>query len=69
MPKRRITRKDRLRAACVQAGTTLEGFATHEGVTLGHLYMVLSGQRESARLSTAVDAFIAEHLPQRASAA
>jgi hypothetical protein len=43
-------------------------FCREHGVTPGHLYKVLSGERQSPPLVEKVDAFIAKHVPTAASA-
>jgi hypothetical protein len=57
------SRKARFRAALALAHTTMREWAEQQGVTTGHLHQVLSGDRESVTLTTAVDAFIEQHLP------
>lgn len=62
-PRKDLTmRKRRFLAALDLAGHTQTSWAAQEGITVTHLYLVLSGQRESARLLAKVDAFIAEQL-------
>jgi hypothetical protein len=43
-------------------------FAREHDVTPGHLYKVLSGERQSPPLEAKVDAFIEKHVPAPASA-
>lgn len=50
------------KAALALSGTTLTKWAEQQGVTPEHLWTVLSGRRDSARLLNEVDAFIAKHL-------
>lgn len=64
-----LRRKARLKAALTLAGETMRGFAAHNDVTPQHLAAVLRGERESERLVTAIDRFIAEHRESRAYAA
>lgn len=47
--------------ALIHAEKTAKAFAAEQGVTETHLHMVLSGRRESNRLTKAIDAFIAAH--------
>ncbi|AHG92102.1 hypothetical protein J421_4635 (plasmid) [Gemmatirosa kalamazoonensis] len=63
MPSASDERKRRFEAALKLAGETMESWAQKQGISYGHLYFVLSGQRESARLSRLIEAFIADHLP------
>lgn len=60
------SRKSAFRAALALARMTQVDFARAHGVTPGHLSLVVNGERESARLTAIVDAFIAEHLPSMA---
>jgi len=62
-------RKRRLRAALGLRGMNQERFARVVGVKPGHLSAVLNERRESGRLTTVIDQFIAEHLPTASSAA
>ena len=48
------------------AGMNQGEWAEDEGITAGHLSLVLKGERESQRLTDKIDAFIAKHLPQSA---
>lgn len=67
-----MSRKARWRAAIALAGTTAKEWCTEQGITEGHLYQVLRGDRESPPLLQKIDAFIAkqfnEPLPEPASA-
>ena len=56
-------RKRAFRAALALAGKNVAQFAAANDVTVGHLYAVLGGKRESQTLVAAIDAFIAKHLP------
>lgn len=58
----RTTRKARFRAALALARMTAKQWASDNGVTETHLYAVLKGTRDSATLTSKVDAFIAQHL-------
>ena len=58
-----MSRKARFRAALALAHKTAREWARERDVTRGHLYAVLSGERESATLINQVDAFIGEYLP------
>lgn len=57
-----VSRKAQFRAACAYAGTTAKAWCEQRGITRGHLYAVLSGERESASLLADIDAFITEHV-------
>lgn len=61
-------RRKRFRAALALAGKDAQDFAEEADVTASHLSLVLHGKRESAILLQKVDAFIAKHLPEPASA-
>jgi hypothetical protein len=60
--REREMRKRRFLAALALAGLTREGWATQQGITATHLYMVLRGERESASLNGKIDAFIDQYL-------
>lgn len=64
MPKKPPRKTRELKAAVNLAGSTMEAFAAGLEVTSQHLRLVLSGKRESPRVSAAVDAFIEKHLPR-----
>jgi hypothetical protein len=66
MAKTNPTRKAKFLAALDLAGVTGRDWAASQGVDYSHLYRVLTGERESARLVGEVDAFIAAHAPARA---
>lgn len=59
--------RKRFRGALGLAGLTQGDFAQRCGVTSGHLSQVLSGDRDSASLMQKIEAFIAQHLVQKAS--
>jgi hypothetical protein len=63
---KRLTRKERFRAAVRVAGITAKQWCKDNEITEQHLYAVLGGKRESARLTEKVDAFIAAHGAPRA---
>jgi hypothetical protein len=63
MPKRKFARKRRFDAALKHAGMTGLAWCRANGVEYSHLYRVLTGERESGRLSAKIDAFLAEHTP------
>lgn len=68
-----MSRKARFKAALGLARITMRQWATEHGVTRGHVHAVLNG-RESPRLISSIDAFIAKQLgesipPQPASTA
>lgn len=60
--KEMTTRKARFRAALALARMTARQWTERESVTETHLYAVLKGDRESNKLITKVDAFIAQYL-------
>lgn len=63
------SRKTAFQAALVLARMTQAEFAHREGCSPSHLSLVLDGKRESERITVAIDAFTARHLPQLVSAA
>ena len=56
------TRKQRFHAALKLAGMTQRGWADDRGISEQHLILVLAGERESAPLTAAIDAFSTEQL-------
>lgn len=68
MRVQKAPRKQQLKAALALAGITLTQFAADNGVTYSHLYAVLNGERESQKLTAAIDAFVARHAPKIAAA-
>lgn len=56
-------RKRQFKAALALAGMTVMDFARVQGISQWHVYKVLSG-RESGRLETEIEAFIAKWVPQ-----
>ena len=61
--KHRTSRKAAFKAALALAGTNQREWAAGEGITAGHLSLVLAGERESERLTAKIDAYIARYLP------
>lgn len=61
MPKRSQTRKKDFKAALAYAEMTVKQWCQENSVTPPHLHLVLTGQRESARLIAVVDEFIEKH--------
>lgn len=59
----RVSRKGAFHAALALAGMTQRDWANQEGVTGGHVTLVLSGRRTSKSLTDKIDAFIREYLP------
>lgn len=53
------------KAALAYAGMSVGDFCESQNVTRTHLHLVLSGERESAKLTAAIDRFIYEHTPQK----
>jgi hypothetical protein len=69
LPPRATGRAKAFKVAIVNAETTVLAFAEAADVTPGHLYKVLSGERQSPPLLEKIDAFIAQHTPAASSAA
>lgn len=63
--KSKPDRKRFLKAALAYEGMTIGEFCEMQNVTRTHLHLVLSGERESMKLTAAVDAFIESHTPQK----
>lgn len=61
-------RRGRFLKALASAGQSQNAWAKKNGVSKGHLSLVLSGDRESAALWEKIDAFIAEHIGTRITA-
>lgn len=59
-------RRKAFKVALAYAGATVTQFAAEQGVTPGHLYQVLRGDRDSRVLLEAVESYIAVHTPRRA---
>ena len=53
------SRKRAFKVALARLGRTAKGFAEEQGISQSHLYAVLNGERDSDRLTSAIDAFIA----------
>lgn len=62
MPKAKTSRKQLFRAALAIADLTAEQWAEQEGVTSGHLSMILSGVRHNERIEARIDAFTKQQL-------
>lgn len=62
MPRAKTSRKALFKAALAIAGTTQDQWCEKEGLSVGHLSLVLAGKRESRSLTDRVDAFIKEHV-------
>ncbi len=62
MAKHRNPRKARFRAALALAGLTAEQWADQQGITAGHLSMVLTGKRESRALMEKIEQFTEQHI-------
>lgn len=58
MAKKTLPRKALFRAAVALNGESVEDVARRYNVTRGHLYAVLSDERESKKLSDAIDEYI-----------
>lgn len=63
MPKVAESRKARFKAALALANTTVLAWCEEQGISTGHLYQVLNGDRESASLLERVDAYIERYAP------
>lgn len=62
MPTPVETRNRQFRAALALAGMTGEQFAAKRGISFGHLWQVVRGNRTSPALEAEIDAFIKKHL-------
>lgn len=62
MSKAKTSRKKLFRAALAIAGMTAEQWGAQEGVTAGHLSMILSGVRHNDRIEARIDAFTKQQL-------
>lgn len=62
MPNETETRNREFRAALALAGMTGQQYAERVGVSWGHLWGVVRGERESKVLETEIDKFIDKHL-------
>lgn len=60
------SRKARFRAALALAHMTETSWALERKCSRQHLYLVLKGERESAKLVAEIDAFIAKYLTEAA---
>lgn len=65
MPKGKTNRKQLFRAALAIAGMTAEQWGRTQGVTSGHLSMILSGTRKNDAITSKIDAFVEKHLISR----
>lgn len=61
-----VRRRKLFRAALALVGKTQADFAAEQGVKPGHLSQVVSGKRESQRLTAEIAAFIAKQLGEDA---
>lgn len=61
-----VRRRKLFRAALALVGKTQADFAVEQGVKPGHLSQVVSGKRESQRLATEIESFIARQLGEDA---
>jgi hypothetical protein len=62
MSKAKTSRKQLFRAALAIAGLTAEQWGAREGVTSGHLSMILSGVRYNEGIVERIDAFTKQQL-------
>lgn len=62
----RNARKKLFRAALALEGKTLEAWSAERGITSNHVYQVLTGRRESARLTQVIDEYADRWLAGRA---
>lgn len=62
----RARRKALFRRALKAAGLTAQDWIGQQGVSRGHFYEVLAGDRISAPLTAKIDAFIALHSQEKA---
>ena len=63
MPKR-PARKERLRAALALKGLSMADFGRKLGVSGMHVAGVAAGDRQSDRISRAIDDYITKHFPE-----
>lgn len=66
--REREGRKARFRAALALARMTAREWTEREHITETHLYAVLKGDRQSAKLTGKIEAFIAKQLGERTAA-
>ena len=59
MPQETPPRKRAFKVALARLDLTAKGFAEQQGITTVQLYKVLNGERESRKLTAAIDALIA----------
>lgn len=64
MPNPIVNRKSAFKAALLLSNQNMTSFADTQGVTLGHLSMVLHSRRDSNRLNSEIDAVILQYLPR-----
>lgn len=62
MPIRKTTRKQLFNAALAIAGLTAKQWGEREGVTSGHLSMILADKRANDGIARKIDAFIRKHM-------
>jgi hypothetical protein len=62
-------RKKLFRAALALDGETMESWCQKRGITYAHLYAVLHGKRESARLMQGIDDYATSRLASQAAGA
>lgn len=62
MTKAQASRKRLFRAALAIAGMTAEQWGQKEGVTSGHLSMILAGKRTNEDIEARIEAFTTKHL-------
>lgn len=68
MPNAIERRRTRFLRALAAAGLSQSGWARANGLTKGHLSLVLNGKRDSEALTAKIDAFIREHTGNRTTA-
>lgn len=65
MPTATERRRTRFLRALAATGQSQAGWANANGITKGHLSLVLAGKRESITLTDKIDAFVTEHLSKK----
>lgn len=68
MPKAKTSRKQLFQAALAIAGLTARQWAVKEGLTSGHLSMILAGKRSNVKVSAKIDAYTEKYLGARTTA-
>lgn len=62
MPKGKTGRKQLFNAALAITGLTAREWAEREGVTAGHLSMILADKRSNDEITKRIDAYVRKHM-------